>query len=84
MTALATLQARTWAVVAAVADGRRDDVAVLLADLTRDDITMIVTVMADVMVDGHVGAAPERRALVGELTRRALLDLAEREGPADG
>ncbi|GAB2922847.1 hypothetical protein [Streptomyces heilongjiangensis] len=84
MTPLATLQARAWAVVALVAEGHPDDVPALLEDLDHRDLTMMVTVMAGVMVQGHVGTNPAAHARLAAQTRQALLDLAAREGPADG
>ncbi|NJP72166.1 hypothetical protein [Streptomyces sp. C1-2] len=83
MTPLDTLVRQAWAVVAAVADGRRRDAVALLDDLPREDLTAIITVMANVMIDGHVGTSPEGRALLAEVTRAHLLDLAAREGQAD-
>ena len=83
MTPVAVLQARAWAIVAAVADGRRQDVAPLLEDLSGHDVAMLVTVMAEVMVEGHVGADPARLAALARITREHLLLLAARERPAD-
>ncbi|GHC26998.1 MULTISPECIES: hypothetical protein [Streptomyces rochei group] len=79
---------RCWAVTAAAAEGRHEDVDELLVTLPWDDLVTVVFTVAQLGVGLLSGGADPRdqeaRARVADRLRGFLLErLAEREGPAD-
>ncbi|WP_435272201.1 hypothetical protein [Streptomyces parvulus] len=79
---------RCWAVLAAAAENRDDDVDELLVTLPWDDLVSVVFTVAQLGVGLLSGGADPRdqeaRARVAETVRRELVQrLAERERPAD-
>ncbi|MGA5339024.1 hypothetical protein ACPCK3_07395 [Streptomyces griseoincarnatus] len=80
---------RCWAVLAAAAEDRHDDVSELLEPLPWADLVTVVCGIGAFTVGAMAGRAgldePTARSRVAEVVRRELLErLAEREGPADG
>ncbi|WP_108986961.1 hypothetical protein [Streptomyces coelicoflavus] len=80
---------RCWAVLAAAAEDRHDDVSELLETLPWPDLVTVVCGIGAFTVGAMAGRAgldeATARADVAAVVRRELLErLARREGPTDG
>ncbi|QQM42818.1 hypothetical protein [Streptomyces liliifuscus] len=82
------VQARVWALMAAVAEGRVTDVDPLLEDLDDDVLGDVVVGLAALALRGlTAGRDPRDPEIADRLTARLqwrLLGLAADDGPADG
>ncbi|MFD0138022.1 hypothetical protein ACFVIL_29280 [Streptomyces sp. NPDC127159] len=82
------LTARCWAVLAAVAEGRHEDVDELLVTLPWDDLVTVVCGIGSVAVGALAGPTgldkATARERVADAARRLLMErIAKREGPPD-
>lgn len=82
------VQARVWALLAAVAEGRHEDVDPLLDDLDEDLLGDVVSGLASLalmgIAPGRDPRDPEVLAHIAEGLRGQLLGLAAEDGPGRG